>query len=170
MDRLSKSRRKRPVPEGWATSEAISAYKPSESTEPFYPGGKTLSVNSSGDSALVETAEGIVGVFSLSQKQVIQTLQISGPVTDAIWAGEKAVVASSTGTVQVFEGNMEVASFNSHAGAATSLALHATGDIVASVGADKSYVLYDLTTNAVIVQNFNDACKRSLQHPQYLDP
>ena len=63
--------------------------------------------------------------------------------------------------MKVFEDGNEVASFNSHAGAATSLALHATGDIVASVGVDKSYVLYDLTTNAVIMQNFSDACKRS---------
>ncbi|KAL4868062.1 hypothetical protein BDV12DRAFT_170291 [Aspergillus spectabilis] len=163
---LSKSRRKRPVPEDWATSEAISAYKPTESTDPFYPGGKALSVNSSGDSALVETAEGTVGVFSLSQKHIIHNLQSNGPVTDAIWAGEKAVVASSTGSVKVFEGGKEVASFNLHAGAATGLALHATGNIVASVGVDKSYVLYDLTSNAAIMQNFSDASLLSVQfHP-----
>jgi pre-mRNA-processing factor 19 len=160
-DRLSKTRRKRPIPEGWATAEAISAYKPSESTDSIFPGGKTLSINSAGDSALVETAEGVVGVFSLSQKQVLHSFQANGPVIDAIWAGEKAVVASATGAVKVFENGNEVASFNSHAGAATGLALHATGDIVASVGADKSYVLYDLTTNAVIGQNFSDACKHT---------
>ncbi|KAL4887296.1 WD40-repeat-containing domain protein [Aspergillus karnatakaensis] len=163
---LSKSRRKRPVPEGWTTGDAISAYKPTESTDPFYPGGKALSVNPSGDSALVEIADGVVGVFSLSQKQVIHTLQSNGPVTDAIWAGEKAVVASSTGSVKVFESSQEVASFNVHAGAATSLALHATGDIIASVGVDKSYVLYDLSSNAVITQNFSDAPLLSVQfHP-----
>ncbi|KAL2865117.1 WD repeat PRP19 family protein [Aspergillus lucknowensis] len=163
---LSKTRRKRPIPEGWATSEAISAYKPVENTDPVFPGGKTLSVDSSGDSALVETAEGVVGVFSLSQKQVVHSLQTNGPVTYAIWAGGKAVVASVTGSVRVFEGGQEVANFNSHAGAATGLALHATGDIVASVGADKSYVLYDLTTNAVITQNFSDASLLSVQfHP-----
>ncbi|KAL3474133.1 hypothetical protein BJX99DRAFT_232234 [Aspergillus californicus] len=163
---LSKSRRKRPVPEGWATSEAISTYKPAQSTDPIYPGGKTLSVNPAGDSALIETAEGVVGVYSLSQKQVIHSLQTNGPVTGAIWAGEKAVIASSTGTVKVFESGQETASFNSHAGAATDLALHPTGDIVASVGVDKSYVLYDLTTNSVIVQNFSDASLISAQfHP-----
>lgn len=157
--RLSKTRRKRPIPEGWATSEVISAYKPVDSTDPLYSAGKTLSVNSSGDSALVETAEGIVSVFSLSQKQVVHNLQASGPVTDAIWAGDKVVIASSTGSVKVFENGKETASFGLHAGAATALTLHATGDIFASVGVDKSYVLYDLTTNSVIVQNFSDACK-----------
>ncbi|KAL4816872.1 WD40-repeat-containing domain protein [Aspergillus spinulosporus] len=163
---LSKTRRKRPVPEGWATGEAISAYKPTESTDAFYPGGKALSVNASGDSILVETAEGTVGVFSLSQKQIIHTLQTNGRVTNVLWAGEKAVVASSTGSVKVFESGKEIANFNSHAGAATGLALHATGDIVASVGEDKSYVLYDLTTNGVILQNFSNASLLSVQfHP-----
>ncbi|KAL2838819.1 WD40-repeat-containing domain protein [Aspergillus pseudoustus] len=163
---LSKTRRKRPIPEGWATAEAISAYKPSDSTDPIFPGGKTLSINSAGDSALIETAEGVVGILSLSEKQVTKSLHTGGPVIDAIWAGENAVVASATGTVKVFEAGNEVASFNSHAGAATGLALHATGDIVASVGADKSYVLYDLTTNAVIGQNFSDASLLSVQfHP-----
>ncbi|KAL5046106.1 hypothetical protein BDW71DRAFT_182826 [Aspergillus fruticulosus] len=163
---LSKTRRKRPVPEGWATGESISAYKPTESTDALYPGGKTLSVNESGDLILVETAEGVVGVFSLFQKQVLHTLQTNGPVTKALWAGEKAVVASSTGSVKLFESGKEIASFNSHAGAATGLAMHATGDIVASVGEDKSYVLYDLTTNAVILQNFSNASLLSVQfHP-----
>lgn len=159
MKRLSKTRRKRPVPENWATSEAISSYHPKESSDALYPGGKALSVNSSGELALFGGTEGVVGVYSINDKRVAQTLQTNGPVTDALWAGDKAVVASATGSVKVFENGNEVANFNSHAGEATALALHATGDIVASVGADKSYVLYDLTTNSVLTQVFSDACK-----------
>ncbi|KAE8356716.1 WD40-repeat-containing domain protein [Aspergillus coremiiformis] len=163
---LSKTRRKRPVPEDWATSDDISAYKPAQSSEPLYPGGKALAVNASGDLALIGGADGAVGVYSLSQKQVVQSLQANGPVTDAVWAGDKAVIASSTGSVKVFENGNEVADFSSHAGAATALAVHATGDIVASVGTDKSYVLYDLTTNSVITQIFSDASLLSVKfHP-----
>ena len=90
-------------------------------------------------------------------------MQANGPVTDAVWAGDKAVVATSTGDVTVFENGSKSASFSVHAGAATALAVHATGDIVASVGADKSYVLYDLSSsgsNSVITQIFSDACKQ----------
>ncbi|GKZ23323.1 hypothetical protein AbraIFM66951_011716 [Aspergillus brasiliensis] len=163
---LSKTRRKRPVPEGWATAEAISTYKPTESSKPLYPGSKAFAVNSSGELALIGGADGAVGIYSISQKQIVQNLQANGPVTDAAWAGEKAIVASSTGSVKVFENGNEVANFNSHAGAATALAVHATGDIVASVGADKSYVLYDLTTNSVITQIFSDASLLSVKiHP-----
>lgn len=147
------------MPDGWATSEAISSYQPKESSEALYPGGRTLSVHSSGKLALVGSPDGVAGVYSTTAKRVAQVLQSSGPVTDAVWAGDKAVVASSTGSVKIFENGSEVASFNLHAGEATSLALHPTGDIVASVGADKSYVLYDLTSNSVVTQIFSDACK-----------
>ncbi|KAJ5587516.1 uncharacterized protein N7459_003281 [Penicillium hispanicum] len=163
---LSKTRRKRPVPEGWATSDAISAYKPAETSEPLYPGSRALSVNSTGDLALVGGVDGIAGVYSLSQKTVVHTLKTDGPVTDATWAGDKAVVGSATGSVKVFENGGEVASFTSHAGEVTAVALHATGDIVASVGVDKSYVLYDLATNSVITQIFSDTALLSVQfHP-----
>ena len=88
---------------------------------------------------------------------MVQTLKTDGPVTGATWAGNKAVVSSSTGSVKVFENGSEVASFAAHAGEVTAVAVHATGDIVASVGVDKSYVLYDLSTNSVITQIFTDS-------------
>ncbi|KAJ5757514.1 uncharacterized protein N7511_006208 [Penicillium nucicola] len=163
---LSATRRKRTVPQGWASAEAISTFKPTESSDPLYPGGRALSVNSTGDLALVGGVDGVVGVYSLSQKSVVQTLKTDGPVTDATWAGDKAVVGSSTGSVKVFENGAEVASFNSHAGEVTAVTVHATGDIVASVGVDKSYVLYDLATNTVASQIFTDAALLSVNfHP-----
>lgn len=103
----------------------------------------------------------MVGVYSLVQKSVVQTLKTDGPVTDATWAGDKAVVGSATGSVKVFENGAEVVSFNSHAGEVTAVAVHPTGDIVASVGVDKSYVLYDLATNTVASQIFSDSGKNS---------
>ncbi|KAJ5178190.1 Zinc finger RING/FYVE/PHD-type [Penicillium coprophilum] len=163
---LSKTRRKRTVPEGWVSSETISTFKPIETSEPLYPGGRTLSINSTGDLALVGGVDGVVGVYSLSQKSVVQTLKTDGAVTDATWAGTKAVIGSSTGSVKVFENGAEVASFASHAGEVTAVTVHATGDIVASVGVDKSYVLYDLATNTVVSQIFCDAALLSVKfHP-----
>lgn len=111
--------------------------------------------------ALVGGAENIVGVYSLSQKTVTQALKTDGPVTTATWAGNKAVVGTVTGSVKVFENGSELASFASHAGEVTAVAVHALGDIVASVGVDKSYVLYDLSTNTVMTQIFSDAGKCS---------
>ncbi|CAI7574723.1 unnamed protein product [Penicillium bialowiezense] len=163
---LSKTRRKRAVPENWASSEVISTFKPTETSEALYPGGRALSVNSTGELALVGGVDGVVGVYSLAQKSVVQTLKTDGPVTDAKWAGEKAVVGSATGSIKVFENGSEVASFQAHAGEVTAVAVHATGDIVASVGVDKSYVIYDLATNTVASQIFTGAALLSVNfHP-----
>lgn len=100
-----------------------------------------------------------MGVYSLPQKAVLQTLKTDGPVTDAAWAGDKAVVGSATGSVKVFENGSEVASFSAHGGEVTAVAVHPSGNIVASVGVDKSYVLYDLTSNTAVTQIWSDAGK-----------
>ena len=157
-DSLSKTRRKRPVPEDWATGENVQEFQPVETSEPLYPGGKAVSLDSTGDLALVGGTDGVAAVYSLSQKNVVATLKAgSGPVTDSTWVGNKAAIATSSGTVKVFENGAEVASFDSHAGEVTALAAHPSGDIFASVGVDKSYVLYDLTSNSVLTQIFTDS-------------
>lgn len=164
---LSKTRSKRPIPGGWATGEAIQTCRSKGSSEALFPGGRSLSLDPSGDLTLIGRADGVAGVYSLSQKRVVRTLQAGGgSVTDAVWAGAKAVVASSTGIVKVFEDEAEIASFSPHAGRVTALAVHPTGDIVGSVGVDKSYVLYDLTTSSAVTQVFSDSSLISVQfHP-----
>lgn len=82
-----------------------------------------------------------------------------GAITDALWCGNKPVVALSTGAVKVFDNGAETASFERHAGAVNAIALHPCGDILASVGVDKSYVLYDLQSLKPIVQISTDSGK-----------
>ncbi|KAK2767062.1 hypothetical protein FQN54_006380 [Arachnomyces sp. PD_36] len=167
QEKMSKTRRKRPVPEDWATGESIQAFQPSETSNPVSTGGKSLSVDSSGDLALVGGSDGSANVYSLSQKQVVRTLKgKGGSVTDSVWVGDKAAVAASTGAVRIYENEAEIAEFDSHAGEATALAVHPTGDILASVGVDKSYVLYDLTTASTITQIFTDSALSCVKfHP-----
>jgi len=164
---LSKTRSKRPIPEGWATGEAIQTCKSRASSEALYPGGRSLSLDPSGDLALIGGVDGVAGVYSLSQQRVVRTLKTGGgSVTDAVWAGSKAVVASSSGIVKVFENEAEIVSFSSHAGGVTALAVHPTGNVIVSVGVDKSYVLYDLTTSSAVTQVFSDSGLISVQfHP-----
>jgi pre-mRNA-processing factor 19 len=91
----------------------------------------------------------------------------AGAITDAVWVGDKVALGTSTGAVKVYDSGNEVASFSSHAGGVAALATHPTGDILVSVGGDKSYVLYDLQTNSVATQIFTDAGKqRNPFHPQ----
>jgi pre-mRNA-processing factor 19 len=153
---LSKTRRKRPVPEEWANSEEISRYTATSTSEPLYPGGNTLAVHD--DLALVGGADGIAGVYSVSNNKVVQALKGGGgAITDGLWAGSKAVISTASGKVKVFEAQQEIASFSVHAGEAAALALHPSSDVLASVGIDKSYVLYDLEANQVLTQVYSNS-------------
>ncbi|KAF7510300.1 hypothetical protein GJ744_006796 [Endocarpon pusillum] len=164
---LEKTRRKRPIPEEWATSEEISTFKPQRTSEPLYPGGRLLSINEKDDLALVGGSDGIAGVYSMSENRVLHALKVGGgSITSGVWAGPKAVISTSAGRVKVFERQEEAASFSTHAGEATAVALHPSGDIIASVGVDKSYVLYDLTTSAVATQVYSNTALVCVQfHP-----
>ena len=156
--RLEKTRRKRPVPEDWATEDEVSTIKPRGSSEPLYPGGKFLSIDESGDLALVGGSDGIAGVYSMPQNRILQPLKGGGgSITGGVWAGAKAVISTSAGRVKIFQGQEEVASFGTHAGNVSAMALHPSGDMVASVGVDKSYVLYDLTTSTVGTQVYSNS-------------
>ncbi|KAF3483396.1 cell cycle control protein [Arthroderma uncinatum] len=167
QEKLSKTRRKRPIPEDWATGDAIQEFRPSSPSEPLYPGGHSICVNASGNLALVGGVDGVAGVYSLSEKRVVASLKGgSGAITDAAWVGDKAVIATSAGAVKVFENESEIASFSVHAGAAAALAVHPTGDIVASAGIDKSYTIYDISNSAVVAQIFTDSALTCVKfHP-----
>lgn len=150
--RLSKTRRKRAVPDDWATPDAISSFAPLHVSKSLYTGARTISLDASGEMALLGGSDGIAGVFSISQNKLVQELAVGSPVTDAIWAGSKAVVGTSAGMVKTFENGVEISSFSGHAGAVTALAVHPSGDILASVGVDKSYIFYDLKASTQALQ------------------
>ena len=153
------TRRKRPVPEGWATVEEIESFTETPHPEAALPGSKALALASTGDLALFGGNDGVAIVYSISKQSIVRNIKVgSGAVTAAAWWEDRPVIASSNGTVTVFdESGNEVASFSVHAGSANGLALHPSGDILASVGSDKSYVLYDLTTLTQVTRVFTDS-------------
>ncbi|KIX08732.1 uncharacterized protein Z518_03389 [Rhinocladiella mackenziei CBS 650.93] len=164
---LSKTRRKRPVPEEWATADEISSYTSSSASEPLYPGGTVLSLHDTGDLALVAGADGAAGVFSMSQNRPLRSLKAGkASVTGGLWAQDHTVIATSDGSIKVFDADQDIASFSVHAGSVSAVALHPSGSILASVGQDKSYVLYDLESNQVLTQvQSNSALTCAQFHP-----
>ena len=157
--RLSKTRRKRAVPEDWTTSDTIQSFAPLNKSKSMYPGARTVSMDASGDLALLGGADGSAGIFSISQNKLVQEVSAGSAVTDTLWAGNKAIVGTSAGTIKVFDNGTESASFSGHAGEVNGLALHASGEILASVGVDKSYILYDLTASTQVLQIYTDSGK-----------
>ncbi|QDS77384.1 hypothetical protein FKW77_005948 [Venturia effusa] len=158
QEELTATRRKRAVPADWATDETIAAFETSELGQAALPGSRTLAVDQSGDLALFEGTDGSAIVYSISEKEAVHTLDFGkGHITDAVWWGARPILATSTGAVKIFEKEKEIGSFHVHAGSATGLSLHPTGGLLASVGSDKSYVVYDLESMAHITRVFTDS-------------
>lgn len=125
-------------------------------------GSKSLALDSTGFVALAGGNDGSVCTFSVQGQQAIQTTQGDGSSVNAVVAytqGVKtlSIVAKSTGEVSVLDNGEAVASFTSHAGAVTGLSLHPCGDLLLSVGVDKSFVYYDLAGMAVVSQVYTDS-------------
>ncbi|MCJ1230106.1 hypothetical protein MMC12_006777 [Toensbergia leucococca] len=158
QQRLSKTRRKRAVPDDWNTAESIQTFTPIETSKPLYPGVRSISLDESYDLVLLGGTEEAAGVFSIKQKQAVRSLPGGiGAVTGTLWAGNKAAIASSTGAVKIFDNEAEVCSFSAHTGEVKALAMHPSGEILASVGVDKSYVFYDLTSSALATQVYTNS-------------
>ena len=110
------------------------------------PVPQSTSLDIEGDYAALGGLGGQAALYSVKSNQLERELPIGEPVTDTLWVGSKLIFASSLGTVKVFEGGSEVASLAEHAGPATGLSGHPGGELLASVGSDKSVVFYDLNS------------------------
>ncbi|MCJ1355936.1 MAG: hypothetical protein MMC33_005929 [Icmadophila ericetorum] len=157
-DKLSKTRRKRAVPEEWATADNLNSFAAREGQKSIYPGSRSIALNLNGELVLGGGTGGVAEIFSRTENRLVQTLHgESGTITDSLWIGGRAAIATSTGMVKIYDGGSEVSKFSGHSGEATALAAHPSGDILASVGVDKSYILYDLTSSVIATQVYTNA-------------
>lgn len=157
MPRLFATRRKRPIPEGWATADDITSFDVTSSTEPLYPGSASISLNESGSLGLFGGADGVAGIYSIAEQKVVQTLKCGTPVTATAWLGSRAIIGTSAGVIKVFENGDETVELGDHAGPVTSIALHPSGAILATGGSDKRFIFYDLSTLKVVSQVYTEA-------------
>lgn len=156
--RLQGGRRKRPVPKDWATPDAIAGYDVKTKADTQFTGARTLAADGTGDLFLCGDSDGDIGVYALKDRAFMTRSNVgAGAINSGAWANDKAIVATSSGAVLVTQGGSVEKRFQQHAGAATSVAVHPGGDVVASVGIDKSYVLYDLQNSTVLTQIFTDS-------------
>lgn len=161
QQRLSSTRRKRPVPKDWATGDAVATYAVKSTIDTQFTGAKMLAVDATGDFFLTGDSDGALGVYDLKQGAFVTRSNLaSGAILAGAWARDAAAVATASGAVVLATEGTVSATFRQHAGAATALAVHPCGEILASVGADKSYVLYDLHSSTVLTQVFSDSGKQ----------
>ncbi|KAL7935807.1 Prp19 domain-containing protein [Trichoderma chlorosporum] len=152
---LSKGRKKRSVPEGWVSSEEVSSFE--TTTTNALPVPQATSFDLEGNYAVAAGLNGEAAIYSVEADNVERTVPVNEPVTDALWAGSKVFFATSQGNIKVYEAGNEVGTLSEHAGAASGLSLHPSGDLLASVGADKSIVFYHLETMKRVSRAYADS-------------
>jgi pre-mRNA-processing factor 19 len=154
---LSKGRKKRAVPGGWATAEQLQTYKVAQEEEAIQATPEFLAVDTAGELALVGGAEGQAVIWSIARGEVYQKIEgVQGAtITDGAFAKDKIVMGTSVGDVKVYDtanttqtvhefaANGEAHTANSKVAA---LAVHPSGEIVASVGIDGSIIFYDIAS------------------------
>ncbi|EHA50568.1 hypothetical protein MCOR27_011458 [Pyricularia oryzae] len=153
---LSKSRKKRPTPPTWASPEDISSLE-KVASDSLHPLTQATSLGVDGGYAAVGGFSGDLAIYSLEAAKLERTLNVGEPVTAVLWSGTKVILGTTKGAVKVYDSGSEVASFSEHAGGVTGLAIHPGSDIVASVGADRGVVLYQLSTLKKVFQTRTDA-------------
>lgn len=161
--KLSKTRKKRAVPEGSATAEQITGYK-NKGSHPIHaaskPGILCVSVDKK-DPNKVATggADGNAMVFNKSSGKVTATL--SGhkkKVTSVLVHPEKPMVftASADKTARVWlESSGEfstAAQLTCHKDEVTGVTLHATGDYLVTSSMDNTWAFHDISTGTCLVQ------------------
>ena len=145
------TRRKRPIPEGWVTAKDIESF---ESQTPEWARSKAYKhcaalAEDDGDEAqtIIYGNEDGSAIIHRTDGPVYE-VDCGSRITDSlVWDG-KAVFSLANGSVKIFEAGQEVRSYSVHAGAATGISLHPCNTLLASVGSDSSYVLYDLNSSS----------------------
>jgi pre-mRNA-processing factor 19 len=157
LSRLSKSRKKRPIPDGWVTAEEVAEFTTESSTSLPFSQVSALTIQEEGSYAAISSAQGDTAIYSVDEGKVERQLAVNEPVTDEIWTATKLIVSTAKGSVKVYDSGREVASLTEHAGPATGLALHPSGEFVASVGADKLIVFYDIQSLTPVGRCYTDS-------------
>ncbi len=141
-------------------AETIGKFGVSTASEPLYSGASSLALDEAGQLVIIGGSEGVAGVYSISENRVQESFKTGSAVTDAVWYGNQPIVSTASGAITVF--GESTVTFTSHAGSADGLALHPSGDILASVGVDKSFVFYDLPGGKAVTQVYTDSGKNSI--------
>ena len=139
------------------TAEEVAEFTTESSTSLPFSQVSALTIQEEGSYAAISSAQGDTAIYSVDEGKVERQLAVNEPVTDEIWTGTKLIVSTAKGSVKVYDSGREVASLTEHAGPATGLALHPSGEFVASVGADKLIVFYDVQSLTPVGRCYTDS-------------
>ncbi|KAK3334166.1 hypothetical protein B0T19DRAFT_449367 [Cercophora scortea] len=152
--RLTKGRKKRPVPAEWATPDDVASLQQIAQKDLSVTQASTLALES--DFAAIGGLDGTLDIYSLSNNEVERSLKVGEPVTATVWVDNKIILGTAKGAVQSYFNGEVTNTFREHSGPVTGLSVHPGGRIVASVGTDKSFVFYDSEAGARVSRVYTD--------------
>jgi pre-mRNA-processing factor 19 len=168
QQKLSSTRRKRAVPKSWITAKELEEAEEEKVSWSNKVKGtcSTLADGTNSDEGLIvygsETGSAVVYSASLDASAA---LELGSRITDAACWESKAFFSLASGAIAVTGLSGSVETLLVHAGAATGVSLHPSGAILGSVGADSSYVLYNLSSLKPVARVFADSRKSSCVAP-----
>jgi len=176
--KLSKTRKKRAIPEGHATAEDIARYQ-SQGSHPIHaaskPGILCVDVDPK-DQDLVCTGgvDGNAMVFNKKSSKVVATLAgHKKKVTRTLFHPDHKAIftASADKTARVWSMSggewATSAQLTCHKDEVTDATLHATGDFLVTASLDNSCGFHDINTGACLVQKADDDAKKGFHSAMF---
>ncbi|KAG4301973.1 hypothetical protein PCK1_001949 [Pneumocystis canis] len=151
---LSSNRRKRRIPEDWTTIEQIKQLKLSKTICPFKSDLNVIAVTDLG-TMILAASKNIIKIYCGMEETSTYSLKCDdGDITCGLWINELPAVAKSDGTICIYTSlNGDSKKISTHQNKVTAIALHPSGDILASVTVDGEWALHDLQNDQTIVKH-----------------
>ena len=162
--RLTKGRKKRPVPPDWVTPEDIASLTNAGEQElEKVPKPTSLALDPDMAVAVVGgssgESRGAVQTVWVAENKLLKEFEVDQPVTAVLPTDqEDIIVGTSMGSVRSYVNGQLVAQMDEHLGSAvTALCMHPVKRIIASVGEDKKFAFYDVAENKVLARLSTDS-------------
>ena len=164
QSRLSSTRRKRPTPEGWASVNDVRNFVGLHPMKASSSDAGALAVDKQGNWAILGAFDGSGVIYHFAHSKTVRSFSAGdGAIKDIVTLGNDGdmnfAVAVATGYVKIFSGDTELDSYFAHEGSANSISLHAGEEMLATVGADKSFAIYSIPDQVVASRVYTDAGK-----------
>lgn len=135
----------------------IRSYRPSQPTRLVSAGSHALAAGKDPNFAFCGGLDGEACIYSFPKQETVRVIQagavgINDIVSLESASGLRFVIATAAGEIKMFDNETELCGHTAHSGAAEAVSMHPCQELLGSVGADKSFAMYDVKAKEVLTQ------------------
>ena len=128
------------------------------------PSSRALALDQTGNYAFLGGTDGSACIYSFPKQETVRMFDVGdSAINDLIslesGSGLRCAAASADGSVRIFENDTNIDEYSAHFGNVSALSAHPAGELIASVGEDKSFVMYSIIQKKVLSQVYTDSGK-----------